>query len=420
MAFRSGSARTERRNLEPSAHRRPRTPSSKGGAFRGVPATPAEAAALPLPRGRRGSRGDGGGEEHGQAGEGMWGRGVAGGGRRGARGLARAGGAAEVGAWVAERSRGGPRAAEVAEVVGALAQAAKELAAEIAADRLPRGGPGGAEGGGGNATGGAQTALDVRSNEVVRDALERCAGVQALASEEEQKARACSGSGLAVVFDPLDGSRNVGVAIPTGTIFGAYAAVPGADPGAAVLRPGRELLLAGYALYSCSCLLVLALPGSGVHGFTLDAASGEFLHTHEITIPDRGQIYSLNDAREPDWPEGLRRYIHDVRAGRGQSGKQYSARYVCSLVADFHRTLLQGGWAGNPRAHLRLVYEANPVAFLAEEAGGSGSTGVGRILDLEPRELHQRTPLFAGSADDIAELESYRDVQQLNNPGYKI
>ena len=90
------------------------------------------------------------------------------------------------------------------------------------------------------------------------------------------------------------------------------------------------------------------------------------------------------------------------------------------MVADFHRTLLQGGWAGNPREHLRLVYEANPVAFLAEEAGGSGSTGSGRVLDLEPRELHQRTPLFAGSADDIAELESYGDVQQLRNPGYKI
>ena len=336
-------------------------------------------------------------------------------------GGARGGRPVEAGVWAAERARAGPRGAEVAEVVGALASAAQVLAGEIAAEGLPAGGPGGAGGGLTNASGDVQTALDVRSNEVVRGALERCTGVQALASEEEECARACPGEGLAVVFDPLDGSRNVGAAIPTGTIFGAFAATPGADPAAAVLRPGRELVLAGYALYSCATLLVLALPGAGVQGFTLDAATGEFLLTHpDIAVPERGQIYSLNDAREPDWPEGLRAYIADVRAGRGESGKPYSARYVCSLVADFHRTLLQGGWAGNPRPHLRLVYEANPVAFLAEEAGGAGSTGAGRVLDVEPAELHQRTPLFAGSSADIAELESYGDVQQLSNPGYKI
>ncbi|KAK9845922.1 hypothetical protein WJX81_006049 [Elliptochloris bilobata] len=139
-----------------------------------------------------------------------------------------------------------------------------------------------------------------------------------------------------------------------------------------------------------------------------------------MRIPARGQIYSVNDARYFDWPAGLRRYIDDVRQGRGQSGKQYSARYICSLVADFHRTLLYGGLAMNPRSHLRLVYEANPLAFLVEQAGGRGSDGVRRILDLAPEKLHQRLPLFLGSQEDIAELESYGDVQQLKNPGYTV
>lgn len=203
-------------------------------------------------------------------------------------------------------------------------------------------------------------------------------------------------------------------------------------------------------------------------------------------VPERhgacaGQIYSLNDARYFDWPEGLRRYIDTVRQGKGQNPKQYSARYICSLVADFHRcslasctgcvqmptplhcsltghcracrTLLYGGIAANPRSHLRLVYEGNPLAYLAEQAcchsmsapvtcmhalrsenlapeinaahacmqaGGRASDGKRRILDIDPEKLHQRLPLFLGSPADIAELESYGDVQQLKNPGYNV
>lgn len=133
-----------------------------------------------------------------------------------------------------------------------------------------------------------------------------------------------------------------------------------------------------------------------------------------------GQIYSVNDARYFDWPKGLRSYIDDVRQGKGQYPKKYSARYICSLVADFHRTIFYGGLAMNPRAHLRLVYEANPLSFIAEQAGGRGSDGTRRILDIQPVELHQRLPLFLGSADDVAELLSYKDVQQLVNPGYEV
>eukprot|EP00884_Botryococcus_braunii_P017291 jgi/Botrbrau1/4245/Bobra.0044s0040.1 len=167
-------------------------------------------------------------------------------------------------------------------------------------------------------------------------------------------------------------------------------------------------------------MLVLTL-GQGTHGFTLDPLTGEFVLTHPyIQIPERGQIYSLNDARYFDWPAGLRTYIDNIRQGKGQYPKQYSARYICSLVADLHRTLLYGGVAMNPRSHLRLVYEGNPLAFITEQAGGRASNGVERILSIPPSKLHQRLPLFLGSPLDMAELESYGDVQQTHNPGYTV
>lgn len=133
-----------------------------------------------------------------------------------------------------------------------------------------------------------------------------------------------------------------------------------------------------------------------------------------------GQIYSVNDARYFDWPEGLRKYIDTVRQGKGKYPKKYSARYICSLVADLHRTLLYGGVAMNPRDHLRLVYEANPLSFLVEHAGGRGSDGKHKILSIQPVKLHQRLPLFLGSPEDMEELESYGDVQQKVNPGYEV
>lgn len=133
-----------------------------------------------------------------------------------------------------------------------------------------------------------------------------------------------------------------------------------------------------------------------------------------------GQIYSVNDARYFDWPEGLRQYIDTIRQGKGRYPKKYSARYICSLVADLHRTLMYGGVAMNPRNHLRLVYEANPLSFIVEQAGGRGSDGKSRILSLQPVKLHQRLPLFLGSLEDMEELESYGDVQQKVNPGYEV
>ena len=243
-----------------------------------------------------------------------------------------------------------------------------------------------------------------------------------LASEEDAEVVVVPGASSSTpsrhpyvaVFDPLDGSSNVAACIPTGTIWGLHQGTATPPSLADALAPASSLVASGYALYSSSTLLVLSTGGDrGTHGFTLDPATGAWLLSHPaIRAPRRGQIYSLNDARYADWPPPLRAYIDAVRSGRGQSGKQYAARYVCSLVADLHRTLLYGGWAGNPRPHLRRVYECGPLAHLTVAAGGAATDGVGEVMAATPASLHERAPFFAGSADDVAELLTYGDVRQ--------
>ena len=301
--------------------------------------------------------------------------------------------------------------------------------------------------------------LDIVANEILKEELAGTGVVGLLASEEDEEV-VVVGVGeenspsaplpFVAVFDPLDGSSNIAACIPTGTIFGVYrraddgggggkggddesaaaaaaaVAAAAAPPERQALRPGRDLLLAGYALYSSATMLVLTLSGgseaAGAHGFTLDPEAGSFVCTHpRIRVPQRGQFYSLNDARFDDWSPELRRYVSDVRAGKGQSGKQYAARYVCSLVADLHRTLLYGGWAGNPRAHLRRVYEAAPLSAVAEAAGGRATDGeAASALDVAPEALHSRAPFFAGSSLDIAELLGYGDVRQSGKKKYDV
>ncbi|XP_073065762.1 fructose-1,6-bisphosphatase, cytosolic [Primulina eburnea] len=270
--------------------------------------------------------------------------------------------------------------------------------------------------------------LDIVANDIILSSLRKSGKVSVMASEEDDAPVWLADDGpFVVVLDPLDGSRNIDASIPTGTIFGIYNRLIELDHLPAEekamlnsLQSGTRLVAAGYVLYSSATILCISF-GSGTHAFTLDHSTGDFILTHpHINISPRGQIYSVNDARYFDWPEGLRRYIDTVRQGKGQHPKKYSARYICSLVADFHRTLLYGGLAMNPRDHLRLVYEANPLSFLAEQAGGKGSDGKGRILSLQPVKLHQRLPLFLGSPGDIEELESYGDVQQKVNPGYEV
>lgn len=270
--------------------------------------------------------------------------------------------------------------------------------------------------------------LDIVSNEIILSSLRNSGKVSVMASEEDDAPVWINDDGpYVVVLDPLDGSRNIDASIPTGTIFGIYNRLVELDPLPVEekaqlnsLQSGSRLVAAGYVLYSSATILCTTF-GSGTHAFTLDHSTGDFILTHpSIKIPSRGQIYSVNDARYFDWPEGLRKYIDTVRQGKGKYPKKYSARYICSLVADFHRTMLYGGVAMNPRDHLRLVYEANPLSFLAEQAGGKGSDGKSRILSIQPVKLHQRLPLFLGSTEDIDELESYGDVQQKVNPGYEV
>lgn len=160
--------------------------------------------------------------------------------------------------------------------------------------------------------------------------------------------------------------------------------------------------------YILSCVVI------GVHGFTLDPTVGEFVLTHpNVQIPQRGQIYSFNEAYSPEWPMPLQKYIHDVKCGHSQSGKKYSSRYIGSLVGDIHRTLIYGGIFGYPandkykEGKLRLLHELAPMAFLVEQAGGKASTGYSRLLDVDPRSLNQHSPVYLGSNDDVVELEQY-------------
>lgn len=302
--------------------------------------------------------------------------------------------------------------------------------------------------------------LDIVANDIFKEELAKTGVVGLLASEEDEEVVVVEGAGgkgdeksssspplpFVAVFDPLDGSSNIAACIPTGTIFGVYRRRKsgGSSSGGEkeekkeegekeesdtleqVLRPGRELLLAGYSLYSSATMLVLTLSGgcekAGTHGFTFDPVSNQFVCTHpRIRVPERGQFYSLNDARFDDWSAPLQSYISTVRSGQGESKKQYAARYVCSLVADLHRTLLYGGWAGNPRAHLRRVYEAAPLSAVTVAAGGRATDGrAASVLDVCPEALHSRAPFFAGSRDDITELLSFGDVRQTGKKKYDV
>jgi fructose-1,6-bisphosphatase I len=259
----------------------------------------------------------------------------------------------------------------------------------------------------------------------MKAALRSSGKVAASASEADDRPSWYGEGPYVVVVDPLDGSRSIDASVPPGTIFAIYRRLPETDhlpveekAYANVMQRGERMVAAGYTLYSSATTMAISV-GSGLHGFTLDYNIGEFVYSHhDIRIPERGQIYSVNEAHYFDWPSGLRRYVDNVRQGRGQTRKQYSARHVGSLVGDVHRTVIYGGVAMNPRAEWRLMFEANPLSYLVEQAGGRGMDGKRRILEINPIEIHQRLPLFLGSAADISELVSYGDIQQQkNNPG---
>ena len=222
----------------------------------------------------------------------------------------------------------------------------------------------------------------------------------------------------AIIFDPLDGSSNIDVAVTIGTTFSIFArpdgAADAADPMQWILQPGKKQIAAGYVVYGSSTVLVYSL-GNGVHGFTLDPSVGSYILTHpNIRIPTQGQYYSMNEAYCEIFPQSYCRFVEKLK--RGEFGRYYSSRFVGSLVADFHRTLLRGGiflypeTKNYPDGRLRLLYEANPIAFLAEQAGGRATNGKQQILEIEPTDLHQRTPLIVGGETEMAALEEFLQI----------
>ncbi|GAB4579229.1 MAG: class 1 fructose-bisphosphatase [Anaerolineales bacterium] len=220
-----------------------------------------------------------------------------------------------------------------------------------------------------------------------------------------------------LLYDPLDGSSNIDYNVSIGTIFAVYRRKSEQGPGTLedCLQPGKDIVAAGYLLYGASTMLVYSA-GHGVHGFTLDPSVGEFLLSHPyIQIPEKPRYYSVNQGYERKWSPGVQRYVKHLQGLDGEWGG-LPARYVGSLVADFHRNLLAGGVyfypgeiaeGGKPKGKLRLLYEANPLAFLAHHAGGYASDGTCSILDIKPEKLHQRVPLFIGNRALVEKAEEY-------------
>lgn len=218
-----------------------------------------------------------------------------------------------------------------------------------------------------------------------------------------------------LLFDPLDGSSNIDVNVSIGTIFSIHRRITVGRHGtlADCLQRGSAQVAAGYILYGSSTMLVYTT-GDGVHGFTYDPLAGEFFLSHEnIRVPARGNTYSINEGNVSRWDASVRNWIEYLKANDKETGRPYGSRYVGSLVADVHRTLLKGGIfaypadSKSPKGKLRLLYEAAPMAFIMEAAGGAASDGTRRILDIQPTELHQRSPLYLGSREDVALAEEF-------------
>jgi fructose-1,6-bisphosphatase I len=269
-----------------------------------------------------------------------------------------------------------------------------------------------------NVQGEEQQKLDIFANETLKNCLKHTGRVCVMGSEEDEDIIPVPPEypvgKYAVLFDPLDGSSNIDVNSAVGTIFSIYRRISmhGRGTSADVLQPGCKQVAAGYIMYGSSTMLVYTT-GQGVHGFTLDPTIGEFLLSHpRITTPRIGKYYSVNESNFGRWDKGMQTAVRglkgDLPSGMGPDGvTPKNSRYMGSLVGDFHRNLVAGGIflypadTKNPQGKLRLLYEASPMAFLAEQAEGSATDGVNRILDILPEKLHQRTPLVIGSREDV-------------------
>lgn len=273
-----------------------------------------------------------------------------------------------------------------------------------------------------NVQGEEQQKLDVLANEVFISSLKASGECAGIASEEDEdivvieNEYADKDAKYVVAMDPLDGSSNIDVNVSIGTIFSIYRRKT--QPGECCLKddflqPGTEQVAAGYVVYGSSTMLVYTT-GYGVNGFTLDPSIGEFCLSHpDIKTPATGKTYSINEGNFIKFDQGVKDYLNYAKGIDGNNPKPYGLRYIGSMVADLHRNLIKGGvflypaTTDAPNGKLRLLYECNPMAFLVEQAGGKATTGSIRIMELQPTELHQRTPVVIGSADMVSEIEQF-------------
>ncbi len=274
--------------------------------------------------------------------------------------------------------------------------------------------------GGANIQGEDQQKLDVYANEVFINTLINREIVCGIASEEEDDFIVIEGRNgkndnkYVVLIDPLDGSSNIDVNVSVGTIFSVYRRVTPEGTPVTIedfLQPGNKQVAAGYIIYGTSTMIVYTT-GHGVNGFTLNPAIGTYYLSHpNMIFPDTGQIYSVNEGNYVHFPQGVKDYIKYCQQEEGD--RPYTSRYIGSLVSDFHRNMIKGGiyiypnTAKDPEGKLRLLYECNPMAFIAEQAGAKASNGVKRIMDIQPTELHQRVPFFCGSKNMVEKAEAF-------------
>jgi fructose-1,6-bisphosphatase I len=260
--------------------------------------------------------------------------------------------------------------------------------------------------------------LDAYSHDTIYRLLAPTGRLSAMVSEEEDEMMIIPGKSergrYVLMVDPLDGSSNIDFNVSVGTVFAVFKrkSVDGPPVLEDALQKGTEIVAAGYIVYASSTMLVYSA-GDGVHGFTLDPGVGEFLLSHpNIRIPEKPKYYSANLGREPNWHKGIQKYSNWLQGEQGNA-RGLSLRYIGSMVADVHRTLLSGGVfyypsdPGNKGGKLRLMYEAIPMAFIIEQAGGSATDGINRILDIQPEHIHQRTPFFAGSKDLVEKAAEF-------------
>ncbi|GLZ86037.1 class 1 fructose-bisphosphatase [Pseudomonas sp. BN414] len=325
--------------------------------------------------------------------------------------------------YLIEQTRSHNTPADLRFLIEVVARACKEISHAVSKGAL-----GGVLGSMGteNVQGEVQKKLDVMSNEILLEANEWGGHLAGMASEEMDNAYQIPGKypkgAYLLVFDPLDGSSNIDVNVSVGTIFSVlrcpdqYLSQNDSLDEKAFLQPGTKQVAAGYAIYGPQTMLLLTL-GDGVKGFTLDRELGSFVLTHDnIRVPETTAEFAINMSNQRHWEAPVKRYVSEMLAGKeGELGKNYNMRWIASMVADVHRILTRGGifmypWdAREPEkpGKLRLMYEANPMSFIIEQAGGASTDGRRRILDIEPTSLHQRVPVFLGSKEEVARVTGY-------------